>query len=1533
METTIRSERGSTRGPRLAVLALAALLLLAFATSSAAADVSNHEFLYRLGGGETPAGRFTSYGVAVDNSSGSSSGDLYLADLANRLLDKYAPAASAASYLCQITGRGEGSTSPSECDAGGPAPGLPAPRGVATDPATGAVYVSVLAADEVQTYEAPASGTYTLSFEGQTTNPIAATASTGTIEAELERLSTIGTGKVVVSEDEAQLLVKFIASLADRNVPQIVGGGVTVATKVEGGPGAVDRFSAAGLYEKQLELGSAEAANLAVSAATGNVLIADESNNRILEWDPTAETTKTFSTGADTPAGSFAAVRGLAVDNDPSSPAYGDVYVSDRNNVVVDRFEPSGAYQCQITGAGSSSTSPSECDTSEPGLPSGPFARKEQFPGSGSGFVGGPEGLAVDPTTGHLYVVEVRPTFEKTVFGERYRPAGFVDEFGPSGAYYSSLSRAGTRELQPAALAISADTGDLFISGSNNPNEIYVFGPDSPVVHTAKATSVGATSATLQGTVNPLGVEVTACRFEYLEVSKYEAEAEEPLAGAKTAPCEVEGGGPVGSGARPVSVHADVALKADTGYAYRIEAENARAASAGEVFIFGPPGAKTDAATELTQSSATLNGTVEPENVATTYQFEWATQKEFEEGAYGHTAPAAPASAGEGSAEISVSQPLSGLQLGSTYHYRLTVANASGTYTAADRSFATLPALFVDAQPAASIGSSSAILQAYVDPLGATLTECRFQYVEAASYQPAAPDPYAAGSSVPCEGALPSGSSPSLVEAKLEGLEPQTEYRFRLTAENANGDLQGAGEPLTTEPAPGSCPNEARRTEQSATFLPQCRAYEQVSPEEKDSAPVEEGGASPSLASSGQRVGFVSRGVFAGTGSNPYAFAHYLAERTPQGWHTVGLEPDPASVGVTQIFTPPEDWYQFSPDLDRAFLVARYASGLNPIYTGYTFFIREPDGRLVKASPTLEAPGHTAVNLKVSGPNEDLSKFLVVTYPGAPPLAPDSLPPEAARAYEIDGFGTPSAAIRLLNVDSEEPGGMETCGGYGLSVSGGFAEPEGLPGFTPNPENNELGYPISADGSHVFFAADSPHDRCHWGVYARIGGTETVELTRPANRQCTTVACLVAPFSDAAFASASADGARAFFFSGGQLTDEATQFDPARLWQETSTNLYLYDSSSPSEPQLVDLSAGDASGQGPQVQALLGVAKDGSRIYFLARGLLTGRPNSLGQRARAGADNVYVYDTETAQTSFIADICDGEEETGTVAGYAPCVGAEAHGDLLGRDAAGKPGRSAGGDDVRASTPDGRFFFFATHAKLTPDDENEAEDTYRYDAATGALARITVGHDREDRNGNAANLAALMEEQDSSGHSALQGFGGEYGDRRVTPDGQSALIFTRRPLQAGDENSKVDIYLWHQGEVSRITTGHSVVPQGHGIISATGNDIAFTTIDELVPGDRDGLRDVYDARVGGGFPPPPLPEPCKVGGSSEACHGPKTEQAPPPNITNGEFPPDELHCHKGFVKRHGRCVKKHHRKRHRKHPHRHRHARLNTGGRK
>jgi hypothetical protein len=96
------------------------------------------------------------------------------------------------------------------------------------------------------------------------------------------------------------------------------------------------------------------------------------------------------------------------------------------------------------------------------------------------------------------------------------------------------------------------------------------------------------------------------------------------------------------------------------------------------------------------------------------------------------------------------------------------------------------------------------------------------------------------------------------------------------------------------------------------------------------------------------------------------------------------------------------------------------------------------------------------------------------------------------------------------------------------------------------------------------------------------------------------------------------------------------------------------------------------------------------------------------------------------------------------------------------------------------------------------------------------------------------------------------------------------------------NGKIDVYGYENGHVYLISSGTSDEDSGFLDASADGSDVFFSTFSRLVGQDIDESRDIYDARVGGGFPFTPPRELC----SGEACKAPAAVASPGPAPVSG-----------------------------------------------
>ena len=193
-----------------------------------------------------------------------------------------------------------------------------------------------------------------------------------------------------------------------------------------------------------------------------------------------------------------------------------------------------------------------------------------------------------------------------------------------------------------------------------------------PAASTGNATAITSTSATLNGTVNPAG-QATTYYFEYGTTNSYGSQSATTDAGSGTANVKVSA--PLGS------------LMPNTTYHYRLVATNASGTTLGSDVSFKTPKppvpvVATGRPTAVTQTSATLTGTVDPEGQDTSHVFQYGTST-----AYGSETPAA--SAGAGTKSVAIAAAIGPLAPNTTYHYRLSATSVNGTTVGHDVSFKT----------------------------------------------------------------------------------------------------------------------------------------------------------------------------------------------------------------------------------------------------------------------------------------------------------------------------------------------------------------------------------------------------------------------------------------------------------------------------------------------------------------------------------------------------------------------------------------------------------------------------------------------------------------------------------------------------------------------------------------------------------------------------------------------------------------------------------------------------------------------------
>jgi hypothetical protein len=168
------------------------------------------------------------------------------------------------------------------------------------------------------------------------------------------------------------------------------------------------------------------------------------------------------------------------------------------------------------------------------------------------------------------------------------------------------------------------------------------------------------------------------------------------------------------------------------------------------------------------------------------------------------------------------------------------------------------------------------------------------------------------------------------------------------------------------------------------------------------------------------------------------------------------------------------------------------------------------------------------------------------------------------------------------------------------------------------------------------------------------------------------------------------------------------------------------------------------------------------------------------------------------------------------------------------------------------TPDGRYLLISTANRLVAGgagaDGDDGIDVYRYDAGTHQLVRMSTSVAGGGGNGSGFDVSGSA----------------------MSADGSTVVFNSAEALSSSDANGVTDVYSWRDGQVSLISAGGGTAIG----VTPSGRDIFFTTDAPVLASGRDVNRDIYDARVGGGFEPARAPAPC----FGDACRGPHS-QAP------------------------------------------------------
>ncbi|HEY4513094.1 MAG TPA: hypothetical protein VJH06_01090 [Candidatus Paceibacterota bacterium] len=322
-------------------------------------------------------------------------------------------------------------------------------------------------------------------------------------------------------------------------------------------------------------------------------------------------------------------------------------------------------------------------------------------------------------------------------------------------------------------------------AGDNVPAPVLTLG--APKVETSQNATVSISTALVNGQVIPNGVP-TSYWFEYGTTTDL---------GLKT------GRQQVGSGFSAMASPAYITgLKANTLYYFKLNASNNFGTTSGAIFSFktnnapapvaAVPTARTNNATDIARTTATINGQVNPNGWQTTYWFEYG--KDINLGNIDSVSLISDS--GSLKSNKAVWGSLSGLEPLTKYYFRVNAQNQFGTVNGTILSFTTGGPVSpgtpgITTSQASNITSFGARLNGEVNPNG-VITTYWFEYSEDSLLG------NIIGSGTPVQ-TLNAGSSAVSVQADIAGLEKDTRYFFRLVGKNQYGTILGKIESLTTK--------------------------------------------------------------------------------------------------------------------------------------------------------------------------------------------------------------------------------------------------------------------------------------------------------------------------------------------------------------------------------------------------------------------------------------------------------------------------------------------------------------------------------------------------------------------------------------------------------------------------------------------------------------------------------------------------------------------------------------------------------------
>jgi hypothetical protein len=922
--------------------------------------------------------------------------------------------------------------------------------------------------------------------------------------------------------------------------------------------------------------------------------------------------------------------------------------------------------------------------------------------------------------------------------------------------------------------------------------------------------TVGHSDAQVSATVDlDHGPNATDCR-----VQLGEEQPEQPVFYTQFVPCEPPT--PYAAESTQITGHL-TGLQTEVNYQARVVVKTNNGVNRSAPIKIHPAAVlslETEPASGVTRTTALLNGALDPDGMATTYWFEYGIDTGYRQKTAEGTAGPDPGSVQVAPMEIDNLQP------GRVYHFRLVAHNSLGTTHGEDRSFVAAAAPTISGVRPTNVAETSATLNARIDP-GGFPTTYRFEYGPTTNYDHVVP----VGG-----GSVGEGNDPVEVSADLSDLEPGVTYHFRVVATNKWGTE--ATDDATFDYFPQNCPNAYARQLTRAAYLPDCRAYELVSPENAGAVRLYPGDVTQDLFffKFGSKIipHMEGQAMNLGTASSPARFSYlgmagaingtnppnslidtYTATRTVNGWVTRywGQKGNEVNVaGGAKCDLQMEICIDYH--LKELFNLSNDPKD-RPSSAPYVW---DSEGHSLGRWPTnMSVVKNAAEYIGDDQPSPDFSHYVFSSV---------NIP------FTVDGRTGAPGSVYDNNIEDGTVTKVSL-----LSNGGDIGPGEGGEGSS----EEFLKIPaVSTDGSHILMTTHALGGSKAVNLFMRVDDSVTYEIAKGAE--------------GIQLIGMTSDGSKVVFSTTDHVTADDTD-SPA------SEDIYVWEEAT---DQVTRISQGNGGGNSDTCEP-----PEGSLCS--ATPLQTERPDSDDPIASASGD-VYFYSPEQLDPNSPGVF--NEKNL-----YVYRHGAVKYVATL----------NAGTAINRIQiSPDGSHVAFLTAARLTSYDNQGWRELYTFNPETGVIRCAsciptgeppTVVRPPEDPISPFAPPSSKLPSRD-----VMVSQSGRF----MSDDGRTAFA-TSDALVEGDTDGLVDVYEFAGGRPQLISSGTAQADLLEGnrffpgeytgleAMSHDGTDIYFSTYDTLAPTeDFNGqFLKFYDARTGGGFPPPAAHLPC---GAADECHG-------------------------------------------------------------